>query len=175
MANKKKTPLSMGMDYTSDPEGFGGRTEWPPRTPAEVDVDRATWVPAYGSSQVPPAPIWSQSADPLDPGPVSGGWASDREIMICWRSGVGGAAGAGAYSGTDGLDLAGIVGHDVFMAEGEDPLPTTPTKKIGAFTNTIVDGLKADTVYRIAVAAFSTSGIGPKSAVLTVRTQTAAA
>lgn len=58
---------------------------------------------------------------------------------------------------------------------GEDPLPTTPTKKIGAFTNTIVDGLKADTVYRIAVAAFSTSGIGPKSAVLTVRTQTAAA
>lgn len=75
--------------------------------------------------------------------------------MLNWRSGVGEAGASGSYSGSAGLDLAGITGHNIYMAEGADPLPATPTKWIGAFTNTIVDGLKANTEYKFAVAALA--------------------
>ncbi|OEJ34173.1 hypothetical protein BGK67_25085 [Streptomyces subrutilus] len=160
------------MDYTSDPDDFSGRTEWPPRTPAEVDADRATWTPPYGSAQVPPAPQWYLDADG---DPVSGGWQTSREVMLNWRSGVGEAAGAGTYSGSAGLDLAGVRGHFLYLAESPAELPTTPSKTLGPFVNTIVDGLKPGTEYKFAVAAFSSSGTGPQSEILTVKTQAAAA
>ncbi|MEU9105278.1 fibronectin type III domain-containing protein [Streptomyces xanthophaeus] len=172
MPPNKKTSLSMGMDYTSDPESFEERTEWPPRTPAEGDADRATWDPPYGSAQVPPAPQWYLDADG---NPVSGGWQTSREVMLNWHSGVGEAAGSGSYSGTAGLDLAGITGHYLYIAEGADPLPTTPSKTVGPLVNTVVDGLQPNTEYRFAVAAFNASDTGPKSEILSVRTQPAAA
>ncbi|MFG2984936.1 fibronectin type III domain-containing protein [Streptomyces sp. NPDC048258] len=95
--------------------------------------------------------------------------------MLNWRSGVGEAAGSGTYSGSAGLDLAGIAGHYLYIAEGTAELPTTPTKTLGARVNALVDGLKANTEYKCAVAAFSASGTGPQSEILTVRTQAAAA
>ncbi|MFD5143144.1 fibronectin type III domain-containing protein [Streptomyces sp. NPDC058401] len=168
----KKTSLNMGLDLTSEPYDMAGRTEPEPATVAERLADRASWSPPYGSGQVPPAPLWNLSADGT---PVSGGWQTSREIQLCWRSGVGEAAGSGSYSGTVGLDLAGISGHNLYMAEGEDPMPTTPTKVLGPRVNALVDGLKADAEYRIQIAAFSPSGVGPKSEILTMKTQAAAA
>ncbi|GHD83264.1 fibronectin type III domain-containing protein [Streptomyces goshikiensis] len=88
---------------------------------------------------------------------------------------MGEAAGSGSYSGTDGLDLAGISGHNLYMAEREDPLPTEPSRVLGPRVNALLDGLKANTEYRIQIAAFSASGAGPRSETLTVTTQPAAA
>ncbi|MFE2128631.1 fibronectin type III domain-containing protein [Streptomyces amritsarensis] len=168
----KKTNLGMGMDLTSARDDMAGRTQWPPATPSEVLADRETWTPPYGHGQIPPAPLWHLG----DGGnPVSGGWQSTREVMLFWTSGVGAVPPTAGNSGSAGLDLAGITGHNIYVAEGEDPMPTTPTKVIGAFANVLLDGLKPGTAYRIQIEAFSASGTGPKSAVLTVRTQQLAA
>ncbi|MGW2587306.1 fibronectin type III domain-containing protein [Streptomyces virginiae] len=174
-STNRKMPLQTGTDLSSEPWDYSGRTTPPPLTPAERLADRATWTPPYGSERVPPAPVWAQSGDPLFSGPVGGGWQTSREIQLSWTSGVGAADAAGTYSGVEGLDLAGIREHHVFVGEGEDPLPTVPTKVIGAFTNVLLDGLKSDTSYRIAVAAVSASGPGPQSEILTVKTLAAAA
>ncbi|WP_060177997.1 fibronectin type III domain-containing protein [Streptomyces sp. IMTB 1903] len=115
-----------------------------------------------------PAPLWYLSDDG---NPVSGGWQSMREVMLFWTSGVGAIPPTAGNSGSAGLDLAGIAGHNIYVAEGDDPMPTTPTKVIGAFANVLLDGLKPGTAYRVAMAAFNASGAGPKSAVLTVMTQ----
>ncbi|MFF3085633.1 fibronectin type III domain-containing protein [Streptomyces nojiriensis] len=171
-STNRKMPLQTGTDLSSEPWDYSRRTTPPSLTPAERLADRATWTPAYGSAQIPPAPQWYLSADGE---PVGGGWQTSREIQLSWTSGVGAADAAGTYAGSTGLDLAGIRAHHVFVAEAENPLPTEPTKVIGAFTNALLDGLKADTSYRIAVAAVSVSGPGPQSAVLSVRTLPAAA
>ncbi|MER6213619.1 fibronectin type III domain-containing protein [Streptomyces sp. NPDC001674] len=167
----KKTNLHTGADLDAERDDLIGRTEWPPATVAERLADRATWNPPYGSAQIPPAPQWQQGVE----GPVSGGWQSDRQMLITWISGVGAKDGSGAYSGTDGLDLAGITGHYLYVAVGAAPLPTTPAKTIGASTNALLDQLAPDTTYSVAIAAFNASGTGPKSEILTVRTQPAAA
>ncbi|WP_406368179.1 fibronectin type III domain-containing protein [Streptomyces sp. NBC_01546] len=95
--------------------------------------------------------------------------------MISWRSGVGEAAAAGTYSGTEGLDLAGIAGHYLYLAAGEDPLPTEPSRVLGPRVNALLDGLAANTTYRLQIAAFNGSGAGPRSEILTVKTLAAAA
>jgi hypothetical protein len=132
MANTKKTNLLTNVDLTSDREDLTGRTTLPPRTPAEVLADRATWVPPYGQAKAPEAPVWYKAPDGTTD--VAGGRVSDVSIQLFWKSNVGNIADNSLMppypptANTDpkvrgipavkGLDCLGIAGHNIYAAEG---------------------------------------------------------
>ncbi|MFC9296934.1 hypothetical protein ACFTWH_08505 [Streptomyces sp. NPDC057011] len=181
----KKTPFHAGGDYTSDPypltdaDGESTRTEWPPATPEEIEADRATWTPPYGSAPLPAAPLWLS--------PQDGGNVSYKGMQLYWSSDVGQIPASSATSGSAGLDGLGVTGHLLYIAEGDTP-PDTPSLTLGPLRNVIVGGfnatsgeppvtswvkLRPSTAYALQIAAVGSAGSGPKSAVLHVTTGTA--